>query len=157
MSASFRPCEKKTHSFQQPATILVSVFVLMAGGILAGQTATPTDLKFHKFQPKVAPEQPASSANTQVTPPNGISLAGAQQIQLCNRKKLRAPQLSRKLIRTFFTRSACWPGTCSARISVPLHRRGPRHQEQYRRGHSRQSDAVPGGGSRFPREGRESS
>jgi CheY-like chemotaxis protein len=62
------------------ATILVGVFVLMAGGVLVGQTAAPTDLKFHKFQPKVAPEQAEWSTNSQPIPPNGIGLAAIQQM-----------------------------------------------------------------------------
>ncbi|MHB8217734.1 MAG: S8 family serine peptidase [Candidatus Sulfotelmatobacter sp.] len=92
MSASLDRCVKKTRSIQQDATILVGVFVLVAGSVLVGQTSTPTDLKFHKFQPKVAPEEAASSTNSQPIPPNGIGLAAVQQmLALQEEKASRTP------------------------------------------------------------------
>jgi hypothetical protein len=92
MSASLDRCVKKIRSFQQGATILVGVFVLMAGSVLVGQTATPTDLKFHKLQPKVAPEEAASSTNSQPIPPNGIGPAAVQQmLALQEEKSSRTP------------------------------------------------------------------
>ena len=67
MSASHSPRVEVTRSFQQVATILLSLFVLMAGNLLAGQSASPTDLQFHKFQPEVSPEQAASGGPSQGT------------------------------------------------------------------------------------------
>jgi hypothetical protein len=87
MSACSARCVKNSRSFQQVATILVSVFVLMAGNFLVGQTASPTDLQFHKFQPKVSPEQAASGAPSQGTLPNGISVTAAQQMLALQREK----------------------------------------------------------------------
>ncbi|MGA8439026.1 MAG: S8 family serine peptidase [Candidatus Sulfotelmatobacter sp.] len=79
-------------SFERVTAILVSLFVLMASNTLAGQTATPTDLRFHKFQPKVAPEQQVSGARNQAILPGGMSLAAAQQIQgLQQEKASRTP------------------------------------------------------------------
>ncbi|MGA9391889.1 MAG: S8 family serine peptidase [Candidatus Sulfotelmatobacter sp.] len=67
---------------------LVSIFVLLASSILAGQTPKPTDLQFHKFQPKVAPERQVAGAPGQGTIlPNGMSLTAAQQIQALQQEK----------------------------------------------------------------------
>ena len=53
----------------------------------AGQTASPTDLQFHKFQPKVSPEQATSGAPSQGTLSNGISVTAAQQMLALQREK----------------------------------------------------------------------
>src|SRR5580704_14880979 len=87
MSASPSPRIDVTRSFPQVATILLSLFVLMAGNLLAGQSASPTDLQFHKFQPKVSPEQAASGAPGQGTLSNGISVTAAQQMLALQREK----------------------------------------------------------------------
>ncbi len=81
MSASFARCVKPV------ATILVSVSVLMAGNLLAGQTASPTDIQFHKFQPAVSPEEATSGAPSQGTLSNGIGVTAAQQMMALQREK----------------------------------------------------------------------
>ena len=87
MSASPSPRIEVTRWFPQVATILLSLFVLMAGNLLAGQSASPTDLQFHKFQPKVSPEQAASGAPGQGTLSNGIGVTAAQQMLALQREK----------------------------------------------------------------------
>src|SRR5260370_40300790 len=47
---------------------------------------TGTDLNFHKFQPKVAPEK-APSVAAQIPSPNGMSFGAAQQIQALQQQK----------------------------------------------------------------------
>jgi hypothetical protein len=86
VSAPPSPSVISTRSLLRVATILLTLFVLMTGNLLAGQSASPTDLQFHKFQPKVS-EQAASSAPSQGTLPNGISVTAAQQMQALQREK----------------------------------------------------------------------
>jgi hypothetical protein len=95
MSTSCVRCGENTRCFQSVATILV--FVLMAGSVLAGQTATPTDLRFHKFQPKVAPGQESPGAGSQAILPNGMSLAAAQQIQALQQEKASRTPAQQKI------------------------------------------------------------
>jgi len=57
--------------------------LMTAAVALSAQSAqdTGTDLKFHKFQPKVPPEQAAKTAAAQLPGPAGMSAGAAQQIQ----------------------------------------------------------------------------
>ncbi|HEX9110160.1 MAG TPA: S8 family serine peptidase [Terriglobales bacterium] len=67
--------------------VLLALLVAIVGSPLAGQTAKTTDLQFHKFQPKVAPERAVSTASTTGTSSNGISLTAAQQMQALQQEK----------------------------------------------------------------------
>ncbi len=87
MSASRGPSVISARSLLRVATILLCLFDLMAGNLLAGQSASPTDLQFHKFQPKVSPEQAAVGAPSQEMLPNGISVTAAQQMQALQQEK----------------------------------------------------------------------
>jgi hypothetical protein len=79
------------------ATAILTLFVLMASHLLAGQTAKPTDLEFHKFQPKVSPEKASpekavSGAQNQAASPDGIGPVAAQQmLSLQQEKASRTP------------------------------------------------------------------
>jgi Subtilase family len=97
MSASVTRCTEYPGSFDQVTTILLTIFVLMASHILTGQTASPTDLQFHKFQPKVAPEQQASGAATQAMLPNGISLNAVLQMQALQQEKASRTPAQQKI------------------------------------------------------------
>ncbi len=94
MSASAFRCTE-TRSFAR-ITTLASIFVLVTSSVLAGQTVAPTDLQFHKFQPKVSPEQ-ASSAVSQAILPNGMSLFAAQQIQALRQEKASRTPAQQKI------------------------------------------------------------
>ena len=95
--SAFTPCAKNTRAFQQVTTILVSIFILTASNILAGQTPTPTDLRFHKFQPKVSPERAASGIPNQGTLPNGMSVSAALQIQALQQEKASRTPAQQKI------------------------------------------------------------
>lgn len=97
MSASGTPWVKNTGSFEYGKTILVGVFLLMAASLLVGQTPTPTDLQFHKFQPKVAPERAASGTQSQATLPGGVSLTAAQQMQALQQEKASRTPAQQKI------------------------------------------------------------
>ena len=97
MSASATHCKNKARSFQPVTVILVVVFVLIFNNTLAAQTATPTDLRFHKFLPKVAPGQMAQGAANQGALPNGIGLAAAQQMQALQQDKMSRTPAQQKI------------------------------------------------------------
>jgi len=63
--------------------------LMTAAVALSAQSAqdTGTDLKFHKFQPKVPPEQAAKTAAAQLPGPAGMSAGAAQQIQALEQEK----------------------------------------------------------------------
>ncbi len=63
--------------------------LMTAAVALSAQSAqdTGTDLKFHKFQPKVPPEQAAKTAAAQLPGPAGMSVGAAQQIQSLEQEK----------------------------------------------------------------------
>lgn len=74
--------------------VLLALLVAIVSSPLAGQTAKTTDLQFHRFQPKVAPERAVSTsaASTQGASPSGISFTAAQQMQALQQEKgLRTP------------------------------------------------------------------
>jgi len=78
-------------------TFFAGVFVLMAGSLLAGQTATPTDLQFHKFQPKVAPERAASDPCSQQMLPSGMSVLATQQMLALQQEKTSRTPAQQKI------------------------------------------------------------
>ena len=75
-------------------------FLLLAGNVrLAGQTAKPaaTDLQFHKFQPKVAPEQAASASRDQAQTAGGIGASAASQMQAMQMEKASRTPAQQKI------------------------------------------------------------
>lgn len=81
------------------ATILLLLFVLTQSIPLAGQTAksAATDLQFHKFQPKVAPDQAVSPGTNQGQTVNGMSVTAAQQMQALQQDKASRTPAQRKI------------------------------------------------------------
>ncbi|HYL91611.1 MAG TPA: S8 family serine peptidase, partial [Alphaproteobacteria bacterium] len=81
-------------------TALAAVFVFLGVSGRAQtvrDSATTTDLKFHQFQPAVAPEKAASSTAAQLPGPNGMSLGAAQQIQALQQEKESRTPAQRKI------------------------------------------------------------
>ncbi|MBZ5684882.1 MAG: S8 family serine peptidase [Acidobacteriia bacterium] len=76
---------------------LLSVFILLASTTLSGQAPKPTDLEYHKFRPKVAPEPMASSALNQATISNGISASVLQQMQALQLEKMSRTPAQQKI------------------------------------------------------------
>lgn len=70
---------------------IVITFLALAATLplpLAAQTLPPADLQFHKFQPKVAPEQSVSqTSSTRGVSSNGISTTALQQMQALQQEK----------------------------------------------------------------------
>ncbi len=66
---------------------------------LAGQTArsAATDVQFHKFQPKVAPDQAVSPGTNQGQTINGMSVTAAQQMQALQQDKASRTPAQRKI------------------------------------------------------------
>jgi len=77
---------RHVRSFRLPGTIILALFMMTAAVSLPAQ-GTGADLKFHKFQPKVPPEQAAPAAQGQVPGPAGMSAGAAQQIQALEQEK----------------------------------------------------------------------
>jgi len=73
------------------AAIILPLFLMTAFVSVHAQLVldkpTVTDLKSHKFQPKVLPEQAASTPAAQTPGPNGMSMGAAQQIQALEQEK----------------------------------------------------------------------
>jgi hypothetical protein len=82
------------------ATILWSLVFLAVSLPLSGQTATDasaTDLRFHKFQPQVAPEK-ATPANANLSQTrNGMSVFAAQQLSSLQQDKLARTPAQKKI------------------------------------------------------------
>ncbi|MBZ5520637.1 MAG: S8 family serine peptidase [Acidobacteriia bacterium] len=80
------------------ATILLALFVVTASISAKGQTAKDygTDLQFHKFQPKIAPDQAvvADSAQSSI---KGIGVTAAQQMQALQQDKATRTPAQRKI------------------------------------------------------------
>jgi len=95
MSASIFSCSSRSNNQPRPfgraTALLLTLLVLFVSSVLVGQTATTTDLKIHKFQPKVAPERAAAGAPAATTP-DGIGPVAAQQMRsLQQEKESRTP------------------------------------------------------------------
>ena len=92
MSSASIFCVKSFLSFTRAVTTIAVISVLMASSVVAAQTAKPTDLEFHKFQPTVAPERAYAGVPAQGTSSNGIGPMAAQQIlSLQQEKASRTP------------------------------------------------------------------
>jgi hypothetical protein len=80
------------------ATILLVLFVLAASVFLSGQSAkdTGTDLQFHKFQPKVTPDEAVvgDSAQSNIS---GIGVTAAQQMQALQQDKAARTPAQQKI------------------------------------------------------------
>jgi len=87
--------------FKCVTTFLFLFFVLTSGAPLSGQTTKDavTDLHFHKFQPKVAPELAGQSATSQnqSEPVNGISAFAAQQMNALQQEKISRTPAQQKI------------------------------------------------------------
>ena len=70
----------RRRSLGRATLILITLFVSIASHLVMSQTARPTDLEFHKFRPKIAPEQAYAGALTRGTSPSGIGPMAAQQM-----------------------------------------------------------------------------
>jgi hypothetical protein len=88
---------RKLRSFGRASFILLALFVSILSSPVAAQTAKPTDLEFHKFQPKVAPEQAYAGALTQGTSPSGIGPMAAQQILSLQQEKASRTAAQQKI------------------------------------------------------------
>jgi hypothetical protein len=77
--------------------ISLAFLVLMASSPLAGQSSKTTDLQFHKFQPRVAPDLAASAASNQGASSNGIILTAAQQMQALQQEKASRTPTQQKI------------------------------------------------------------
>src|SRR5260370_36201190 len=90
---------KRVLDSNRPVAITIFALSLMAASVSlraeVGQD-TGTDLKFHKFQPKVPPEK-APSVAAQIPGPNGMSLGAAQQIQALQQEKDSRTPAQRKI------------------------------------------------------------
>src|SRR5260370_13511150 len=80
---------RQLRSFWLSSTIVLALFMMTATVSMRAQVAqdTDTDVKFHKFQPKVPPEQAAPTAAARRPGPAGMSTAAAQQIQALEQEK----------------------------------------------------------------------
>ena len=83
---------RQLRSFWLSSTIVLALFMMTAIVSVRAQVAqdtdtTDTDVKFHKFQPKVPPEQAAPTAAARRPGPAGMSTAAAQQIQALEQEK----------------------------------------------------------------------
>src|SRR5579863_9015811 len=92
---------KGTSSHERVTPILRNIFVLIAvltaGNVLTAQTASPTDLQFHKFQPQMAPELQVGDAAGQKMLPNGMSVAAVQQMQALQAEKASRTPAQQKI------------------------------------------------------------
>ena len=78
---------RQLRSFWLSSTIVLALFMMTAIVSVRAQVAQDTDVKFHKFQPKVPPEQAAPTAAAQHPGPAGMSATAAQQIQALEQEK----------------------------------------------------------------------
>jgi len=101
MPVSGIPCRSRSHgevrSLGPFVMAWLAVFVLLAGIPLAGQTATTTDLQFHKFQPKVAPERAIPAEAKAGGSGNEISVTAAQQMQALQQEKASRTPAQKKV------------------------------------------------------------
>jgi hypothetical protein len=101
MSASRISCssgsDEKVRSLRPIVMTMVVVFVVIVSSPLFGQAAAVTDLQFHKFLPKVAPEQAAPVANIKGTSPLGMSPSAAQQMQALQQEKASRTPAQQKI------------------------------------------------------------
>ncbi len=71
--------------------------LLLLRGISLSNAQAPTDLQFHRFQPKVAPDLVASTAESSSIGSNALSAAAAQQIQALQLEKAARTPAQRKI------------------------------------------------------------
>lgn len=76
--------------------VFLILFILITCSVLAAQAPTATDLQFHKFRPKVTPEQ-AARAQDQALPPYGISLNAALQMAALQQEKASRTPAQQKI------------------------------------------------------------
>jgi Subtilase family len=88
---------EKPRSFGRATLILLGLLVLIACNPVAAQTPKATDLEFHKFQPKVAPERAYAGALVQGTSPSGIGPMAAQQILSLQQEKASRTAAQQKI------------------------------------------------------------
>jgi hypothetical protein len=90
---------RHARSSRRSATIILALFMMAAFVPLRAQVAqdTSTDLKFHKFQPKVSPEQAVPAGANQLPGPAGMSMYAAQQIQALEQEKESRTPAQRKI------------------------------------------------------------
>src|SRR5260370_31899127 len=70
---------RQLRSFWLSSTIVLALFMMTATVSVRAQVAQDTDVKLHKFQPKVQPEQAAPTAAVQRPGPAGVNATAAQQ------------------------------------------------------------------------------
>ena len=87
---------KRVRLLRPIVTVLLAVVAILSSP-LAAQTAKSTDLQFHKFQPKVAPEQAVSGMPSKGTPVDGISETAAQQMQALQQEKATRTPAQQKI------------------------------------------------------------
>ena len=97
MSASFYCAGRSANSplFGRVSPILLTLTVMLLSSFLAAQTPRPTDLEFHKFQPRVAPDR--AVAGVPATSPRGIGPVAAQQMQALQQEKASRTPAQQKI------------------------------------------------------------
>lgn len=75
--------------------VFLTFFVLLTSSLLTGQTAT--DLQFHKFQPRVSPEQADARSQEQGPQPYGMSLNAALQMSALQQEKASRTRAQQKI------------------------------------------------------------
>jgi len=87
----------RRRSLGRATLILITLFVSIASHLVMSQTARPTDLEFHKFRPKIAPEQAYAGALTRGTSPSGIGPMAAQQMLALQQEKASRTPAQQKI------------------------------------------------------------
>jgi hypothetical protein len=86
--------------FRAPAVmtgLALCMFLLIFSHGMGGQTPQPTDLQFHKFQPKVSPGMVGQSASAHGALPNASACMPCNRFKLYNRRRPRATPAQQKI------------------------------------------------------------